>query len=454
MTATTRAERLDLLRAADYNLFRLPSDKVTLDFLTDSGTGAMSSEQWSGVMRGDESYAGSPSFARFRSAVTNLFDYKHILPTHQGRAAEKILFSVLGGPKKIIPNNTHFDTTRAHVEESGAEAVDLAKSYPTEDHHPFKGNMDIDSLRTLLEQHSSRIPCIFMTVTNNSAGGQPVSLRNLRETSELAREYNIPLFLDACRFAENAWFIKQREAGMSNRDISSIVREMASLCDGMTMSAKKDGMVNIGGWLALNDDALAAACSEKLILTEGFLTYGGLSGRDFEAMAVGLTEVIQESYLEYRVKSTAFFGQRLIDCGVPIVEPIGGHAIYIDAARMLPDMPKEEFPGHAIACALYVEGGLRACEIGTLMFGEAAVHELVRMAIPRRMYTQSHIEYAVEVCQRVAELAKQGKLSGFRMVKEPASLRHFSCELTPISYGEVANNVVEASKQADYSAKD
>ena len=428
----TRADRRTLLREASYNLFKLPSDAVTLDFLTDSGTGAMSANQWAAMMRGDESYAGSPSFARFEAAVRNLFPFRHVLPTHQGRAAEKVLFSALGGKGKVVPNNTHFDTTRAHVEASGAEAIDLVETYGTSTVAPFKGNMDTGKLRALLEgPRGADVPCVMLTVTNNSAGGQPVSLENIRAVSEIARAHGKPLILDACRFAENAWFIKQREPGQRERAVADIVRDMASMCDGMTMSAKKDALVNIGGWLALNDDALAALCREQLILTEGYVTYGGLAGRDLEAIAVGLEEVVDEKYLEYRIQSIEYFGRALLAQGIPIVEPLGGHALYLDAARMLPHMPRDHLPGHSVACALFQEGGIRACEIGTLMFGDAAQHELVRMAVPRRMYTQSHIDYAIEVCERVGALARARRLPGYRIVDEPPSLRHFSASLAP-----------------------
>ena len=373
LTMSTRAERARILATVGYNLFAVPSESVILDFLTDSGTGAMSIDQWSAMMRGDESYAGSPSFDRFEAAVKNLFPFKHVLPTHQGRAAENLLYTALGGAGKVVPNNTHFDTTRAHVEASGASALDLPIETARDDRSfPFKGNMDVDALEALLATAGHRVPCVVLTVTNNSAGGQPVSLANIRAVSEVARKHGKPLILDACRFAENAWFIKTREAGQERRSVPDIVREMASYCDGMTMSAKKDALVNIGGWLALDDDELAAACREQLILTEGFTSYGGLAGRDLEAIAVGLSEVVDETYLEYRIKSTAYFGSKLISLGIPVVEPLGGHAIYLDAERMLPLMEKELFPGHAVACALYVEGGVRACEIGTLMFGKAA----------------------------------------------------------------------------------
>jgi len=431
----TRKQRKDFLRDADYNLFKLSSENVTLDFLTDSGTGAMSANQWGAMMIGDESYAGSPSFVRFEQAVKHLFPFKHVLPTHQGRAAEKVLFSALGGKGRVVPNNTHFDTTRAHVEASGAEALDLIVTFEsTSQKHPFKGNMDVDALRSLLEGPRGKdVPCVMLTVTNNSAGGQPVSLENMKLVSELAHAHGKPLIMDACRFAENAFFIQRREPGQRDRSIEDIVRDMASLCDGMTMSAKKDGLANIGGWLAINDDKLAASCREQLILTEGYTTYGGLAGRDLDAIAVGLQEVVQEPYLEYRIRTIDYFGKALIARGIPCVEPLGGHAIYLDASRMLPSMPREQLPGHSVACALYVEGGIRACEIGTLMFGGAAKNELVRMAIPRRMYTQSHVDYAIEVCERVAALARRGSLPGYEIVEQPPSLRHFSAKLRPFT---------------------
>ncbi len=437
---TSVEERQAKLEAAGYNLFNLHADDVLIDLLTDSGTGAMSSEQWAGIQRGDESYAGSPSWFRFLEAVRELFPFEHVIPTHQGRAAEKILFSVIGGPGKVIPNNTHFDTTRANVEFTGAEAVDLVIPEGREPAtiHPFKGNMDLEALDALIAEHGpEHVPVVFVTVTNNSGGGQPVSLENLRGVRAICDRYGLPLFLDACRFAENAWFIKEREAGYADRPVVEIVREMASLADGMTMSGKKDAIANIGGWLALNDAAWAEACRNMLILTEGFPTYGGLAGRDLEAMAQGLREVVDPDYLRYRIRSTAYLGEALSEGGVPLVLPIGGHAVYLDAAALLPQIAPLEYPGQALACALYREGGIRGCEIGSVMFGrhpdgseEPAPMELVRLAIPRRVYTQSHVDYVIEVIRWVAERA--GELRGFRIAEQPATLRHFTARFAPL----------------------
>jgi tryptophanase len=435
---TTRAEREARLQEAGFNLFALHADDVLIDLLTDSGTGAMSSEQWAGIQRGDESYAGSPSFFRFRDAVRELFPFRHVIPTHQGRAAEKILFSVLGGPGRTIPNNTHFDTTRANVEFSGAEAVDLviAEGRVPAAEHPFKGNMDLAALERLLAERE--VPCVVVTVTNNSGGGQPVSMENLHGVRAACDRHGLPLFLDACRFAENAWFVKEREPGYQDHAIPDIVREMASLADGMTMSAKKDGLANMGGWLACNDDGLAEQCRNILILTEGFPTYGGLSGRDLEAVAQGLREVVDEDYLRYRVRSTAYLGEALDNAGIPIVKPPGGHAIYIDARALLPHVPPLQYPGQALAVALYLEGGIRGCEIGTVMFGrkpdggeEPAAMDLVRLAIPRRTYTQSHVDYVIEVVRDVAGRASD--LHGLRMVAEPPVLRHFTARFAPMA---------------------
>ncbi len=438
---TTVAEREEKLREAGHNLFNLHAVDVLIDLLTDSGTGAMSAEQWAGVQRGDESYAGSPSWFRFRDAVTDLWPFRHVIPTHQGRAAEKILFSVIGGPGKTIPSNTHFDTTRANVEFSGAEAVDLVipEGLDPAAEHPFKGNMDTVALDALIRARGvENVPVVFVTVTNNSGGGQPVSMENLRAVREVCDRYGLPLFLDACRFAENAWFIKQREDGYGEAAVGDIVREMAALADGMTMSGKKDALANIGGWLALNDDAWAEQCRNMLILTEGFPTYGGLAGRDLEAMAAGLREVIQDDYLRYRIRSTAYLGEALLESGIPCVRPIGGHAVYLDAAALLPHIPPLEYPGQSLACALYREGGIRGCEIGTVMFGlhpdgsEApAAMELVRLAIPRRVYTQSHIDYVIEVIRWVGQRA--GDLRGMRIVEQPAALRHFTARFEPIA---------------------
>ncbi len=437
---TTAEERRAKLEAAGFNLFALRSDDVMVDLLTDSGTGAMSSEQWAALQRGDESYAGSPSFYRFEAAVKALFDFEHVIPTHQGRAAEKILFSVVGGPGKVVPNNTHFDTTRANVESSGATAIDLVipEGRQPSVRHPFKGNMDVAALERVIGEHGrERIPLVMMTLTNNSGGGQPVSLENLRAVRAVCDAHDLPLYLDACRFAENAWFIREREPGQHGRTVTEIVREVASLADGMTMSAKKDGLANIGGWLALDDDALAQKCRNLLILTEGFPTYGGLAGRDLEAIAQGLTEVVRHEYLEYRIRSTQYVGDGFTKCGVPIVQPTGGHAVYVDARAMLPHIPPLQYPGQALAVALYAEGGVRGCEIGTVMFGlqtdgsEApAAMDLVRLAIPRRTYTQSHMDYVVEVMARVAERAPS--LRGLRIVEQPNALRHFSARFAPL----------------------
>jgi tryptophanase len=431
---TTVAERQQKLEDAGYNLFNLHADDVLIDLLTDSGTGAMSAAQWAGIQRGDESYAGSPSWYRFLESVQSLFPFKHVIPTHQGRAAEKILFSVVGGPGKVVPNNTHFDTTRANVEFTGAEAVDfvIEEGRHPSALHPFKGNMDVVALDACIrESGPEHVPLVMVTVTNNSGGGQPVSLENLRAVREVCDRYGIPLFLDACRFAENAWFIKQREPGYADMGVREIVGQMAALADGMTMSAKKDAIANIGGWLALNDDAWAERCRNLLILTEGFPTYGGLAGRDLEAIAQGLQEVVEEDYLRYRISSTAYLGEALIEGGVPCVQPIGGHAVYLDAAALLPHIPPLAYPGQSLAVALYREGGIRCSEIGTAMFGmhpdgseTPAAMELVRLAIPRRVYTQSHVDYVIEVVKWVAERATD--LRGMRIVEQPPTLRHFT----------------------------
>lgn len=437
---TTPAQREGFLREAGFNLFALRSDDVIIDLLTDSGTGAMSADQWAGVQRGDESYAGSPSFYRFDAAVKELFPFRHVIPTHQGRAAEKILFSVIGGPGKVVVNNTHFDTTRANVEFSGAEAVDcvIPEGRVASSTHPFKGNMDLLRLEAIIrERGAANIPAVFVTVTNNSGGGQPVSLENLRGVRAVCDRYGLPFFLDGCRFAENAWFIREREDGQRGRTVKEIVREMGSLIDGMTMSAKKDGLANMGGWLAMNDDALAAKCRNMLILTEGFPTYGGLSGRDLEAIAQGLREVVDHDYLRYRIRSTAYLGEALTRLSVPVVQPIGGHAVYLDARALLPHIPPLQYPGQALAVELFREGGVRGCEIGTVMFGrqtdgteKPAAMDLVRLAIPRRTYTQSHIDYVIEVVERVARRA--GSFKGLRIASEPPALRHFSATFAPL----------------------
>lgn len=431
---TTRAERAALIRKAHFNTFTLDADDVLIDLLTDSGTGAMSAAQWSAVMRGDESYAGSPSYFRFRDAVQNLMPFKHVIPTHQGRAAEAILFSIFGGEGKKIPNNTHFDTTRGNIEASGAEGHDLVIGEGTDPAslHPFKGNMDLPRLAGFLEEHGDAVPCVMLTLTNNAGGGQPVSLANIRAVSELARAHGKPFIIDGCRFAENAWFIKQREPGQQDRSIPDIVRDCFSVADGMTMSAKKDAFGNIGGWLALNDDDLAETARAHLIRTEGFPTYGGLAGRDMEALAQGLAEIVDEDYLRYRIRSNEYIVERLDAIGVPVVKPAGGHAVFIDARSWLSHIPPLEYPGQALAVALYEVAGIRTAEIGTVMFGRQpdgserpAPMDLVRLAMPRRTYTQSHGDYIIEAFEEVAEL--RSSLKGLRITREPKLMRHFTC---------------------------
>ena len=439
MRLTTRADRVTALTAAGYNLFEVRAQDVLIDLLTDSGTGAMSAEQWAGLQRGSEAYAGAPSFYRFRDAITGLFPFRHVLPAHQGRAAEHILFSAVGAPGLVIPNNTHFDTTRANIEFTGAQAADLpiAEGLQPSHRHPFKGNMDVAALERLLAADAGAVPLVMLTVTNNSGGGQPVSMANIRAVREVCERFGKPLFLDACRFAENAWFIKTREPGYAAVPIPDIVREMASLADGMTMSAKKDPFGNIGGWLALNDDVLAERCRNLEILTEGFPTYGGLAGRDLEAIAQGLSECVHEDYLSYRIRSVAYLGEALEAAGVPVVVPFGGHAVFIDARAMLAHLDPLQYPGQALSCALYEEGGVRACEIGTVMFGlhpdgteTPAAMDLVRLAIPRRTYTQSHIDYVIEVVARVA--ARAATMPGMRIVSQPRQLRHFTARFAPL----------------------
>jgi tryptophanase len=437
---TTPEHRRGAIAATGYNLFGLHADDVLVDLLTDSGTGAMSRDQWAAIQHGDESYAGSPSWYAFLAAVQDLFPFEHVIPTHQGRAAEKILFTAIGGPGKVVPNNTHFDTTRANVEYTGAEALDLVipEGQDPALEHPFKGNMDVEALDALLaERGSAYVPAVFVTVTNNSGGGQPVSLENLRAVRAVCDRYGVPLFLDACRYAENAWFIREREPGNGDRTVADIVREMASLADGMTISAKKDPLANIGGWLATNDAELAERCRNLLILTEGFPTYGGLAGRDLEAIAQGLRESVDHDYLRYRIRSTAYLGEGLLRAGIPIVRPVGGHAVYLDARTFLAHIPPLEYPGQALAVALYETGGVRGCEIGTVMFGRhpdgsetPAAMDLVRLAIPRRTYTQSHVDYVIEVCAAVA--AHADELRGFRIVEQPSQLRHFTARFEKI----------------------
>jgi tryptophanase len=441
---THAGERADALAQAGYNVFRLHADDVLIDLLTDSGTGAMSAQQWGALMQGDESYAGSRSFYRFQDVVRDLTGFRHIIPTHQGRAAERILFHTQVHEAQVVPNNNHFDTTRANIEVEGAEARDLvvAEGLIPSAVHPFKGNVDLEALERLLREdrdaHGGRVvPLVMVTVTNNSGGGQPVSLENLKGVRRLCDAYRKPFFLDACRFAENAYFIKLREPGMSGRTPRDIAREMFRLADGCTMSAKKDGLANIGGFLAMNDDAWAEAARNLLILTEGFPTYGGLAGYDLEAIARGLEEVVEEPYLRYRIRSTEYLGDKLLAAGVPIIQPAGGHAIYLDARALLPHVPPLQYPGVALANALYLDGGIRGVEIGTVMFGmkpdghEApASMDLVRLAIPRRVYTQSHIDYVAEVILAVA--ASASKLRGYRIAAAPRVLRHFTARFAPL----------------------
>ena len=430
---TTRDQREAILRKAAFNVFQIPAEEVIIDLLTDSGTAAMSAEQWAGMIRGDESYAGARSWFRFEKVLQELTGMAHILPTHQGRASERILFELIGGPDKVIPSNNHFDTTRANIEHSGAKAVDLVidEGKEPKSPHPFKGNMDLGKLERLIsEVGAADIPVCMMTVTNNSGGGQPASLANLRAVRDVCHQHKIPFFLDACRFAENAYFIKLREPGQQDRSAGAIAREMFDLADGATISAKKDGLVNIGGVLLMRDDTLAARANNLLILTEGFVTYGGLAGRDLEAMAQGFTEVLDEHYLEYRIRSTAYLGEHLLKAGIQIVEPPGGHAIYIDAAAFCPHIPVDQFPGQALVCALYRHAGIRAVEIGSVMFGAGASMELVRLAVPRRVYTQSHIDYVIEAIIEIFQ--ERQKLSGLRIVEAPPMLRHFTARFEEI----------------------
>ncbi len=439
---TTPAERREMLAAAGHNVFLLRSEDVLIDLLTDSGTSAMSAEQWASMMRADEAYAGARSWFRFEAAVRDIFGFPVVMPTHQGRAAERILFSTVCKPGDVVPNNTHFDTTRANVEATGARAVDLLcpEGRDPSRSSPFKGNLDVPALRGLIaEVGAARIPLCMLTLTNNSAGGQPVSLANVREVSALCREHGIPLYIDACRFAENAWFIREREAGHGERSPIEIAREIFSLADGCTMSAKKDGMANIGGFLATRDERLAQREKDVLILTEGFPTYGGLAGRDLDAIATGLYEALDPDYLRYRIRSVTYLGEKLLAAGVPIVEPPGGHAIYLDAKRFLPHVPPRDLPGQSLVAALYLHGGVRAVEVGTVMFGRRdpvtgeeheGPMELVRLAIPRRVYTQSHIDYVAEVVGEV--YAARASLGGLRFTYQAPTLRHFTARFAPL----------------------
>lgn len=444
---STEAEREQFLAAAHYNPFLLDSEQVIIDFLTDSGTSAMSASQWSGVIEGDESYAGSKSWQKMEQTVRDLTGFQYVLPTHQGRAAERIIYGYLGGKNKIFISNTHFDTTRANIEFSGAEAIDIPieEGKHPELIHPFKGNMDVVELERLITEHGAdRIGAVILTVTNNSGGGQPVSMENARQVREVCRRHNVLYLIDCCRIAENAWFIRDRESGYEDRTYKSIAQEMFALADGGVMSAKKDALVNMGGFLALKDEQLAEACKNLLIITEGFTTYGGLSGRDMEAIAIGLEEVFDEAYLEYRIKSTAYLGEHLEKIGIPIMRPTGGHAVYIDAKALYPHIPAHEYPGQALVCELYRLGGIRSVEIGSVMFGKydekgaliPSPMELVRLAIPRRVYTQSHIEYVIEVFGEIWK--NRAEVAGFKITKEAEFLRHFTAHFEPLAKTEIA----------------
>lgn len=438
---TTQAERQQALEQAHYNPFLLRADDVLIDLLTDSGTGAMSAKQWAGMMASDESYAGASSFYRFEAAVQDIFGFKHVIPTHQGRAAERILFSLHVKEGQVVPNNTHFDTTRANIEYVGGEARNLVIQEGLEPQtiYPFKGNMDLEKLRETIESvGAENIPFVMITITNNSGGGQPVSMANIRATSEIAHEYGLPFIIDACRFAENSWFIKSREEGYADVELIDIAREIFSYADGCTMSAKKDGMANIGGFLCLNDDAMAESCRNLLILTEGFPTYGGMAGYDMEAVAIGLYEALNEDYLRYRIRSIEYLAEKITAEGVPIIQPTGGHALYIDARAMLPHIPDEQYPAWSLANALYLLGGVRGVEIGSVMFGKQADGsevpaplDLVRLTFPRRKYTQSHVDYLAEIIIALNE-NKEELVKGHRIVYQAPILRHFTIQMQPV----------------------
>lgn len=450
---TSREDREEILKRAFYNTFLIPAENVLIDLLTDSGTSAMSAKQWAALMDGDESYAGAKSFYNFEKVIKEIFGFKYILPVHQGRAAERILFTMVlskidvdgryinDGEGKSIPSNNHFDTTRANIEFNGAEAVDLVieEGKKPDVVHPFKGNMDINKLKKFIEEkRRENIPICMLTITNNTGGGQPVSMENIREVSKICRENKIPFFLDACRFAENAYFIKTREKGYENKSIIEICNEMFSYADGCTMSAKKDAFANIGGFLAINDEDWYIKCRNLLIITEGYLTYGGLAGRDMDAIAQGLKEILDENYLKYRIESTKYVGKMLLENGIPIIKPVGGHAIYIDAKSFLPHIPAKEFPAHSLTCELYLAGGIRAVEIGSVMFGRydsngemiPADMELVRLAIPRRVYTKSHFDYIVEILKEIKQY--KDKIRGYKIIEEPKFLRHFTAKFNPV----------------------
>ena len=437
LSVTSEEQRIKYLKDAFYNPFQLHSEYVLIDFLTDSGTSAMSSKQWSAILDGDEAYAGSKSWLKMESEIKDLTGFEHILPTHQGRAGERILYGYLGGKGKVFISNTHFDTTRANIEFSGAEAVDIpiAESQEPMVYHPFKGNMDVEKLETLINKFGrENIGGVILTVTNNSGGGQPVSMQNARQVSEVCRNYKVNFFLDCCRIAENAYYIKHREKGFEDFTYREIAQEMFSLADGCVMSAKKDGLVNMGGFLAIKEKHLSDECTNLLIITEGFVTYGGLSGRDMEAIAIGLREVFDPDYLRYRIRSTEYLGEKLYNMGVPLIWPIGGHAVYLDAKAFYPHIPVDQYPGQALACELYLKGGIRSVEIGSVMFGKydkdgkliPAPNELVRLAIPRRVYTQSHLEYVIEVFEKLIE--NKDSARGFNIIEEPKFLRHFTAK--------------------------
>jgi tryptophanase len=440
---STRAERARLIEEVGFNVFQIPAESILIDLLTDSGTSAMSDSQWAGLAMGDESYAGSRNYYHFERAVHEIFGFRHIIPTHQGRVAENLLFSVAVKPGDIVPNNTHFDTTRANVEYRGGRALDLIVpvGLDPEARDPFKGNMDVDRLQHLIEsQGTERIPLVMLTITNNSAGGQPVSMANVKAVRQICDRYGIPLFFDACRFAENCWFIREREPGYGAKSVREIARELFSYGDGCTMSAKKDGLVNIGGFLAFNSDDWARKATNLLILIEGFPTYGGLAGRDLEAMARGFQEVLNEDYLRFRISQVRGLGEDLAAAGVPIIHPVGGHAVYVNAKAFLPHIPPEQFPGQALVVALYREAGIRAVEIGSLMFAHRDTTtgewhypalELVRLAIPRRVYTSMHMRYVAESLADIHRRREQ--LRGFRIVEEPPFLRHFTARLAEVA---------------------
>ncbi len=438
---STEKERISFLKKAHNNPFQLNSEEVIIDLLTDSGTSAMSAHQWSGMMQGDEAYAGSQSWRKMEKAINDLTGLEHVLPTHQGRAAERILYTTLGDKGKVFFSNTHFDTTRANIEFSGAEAIDIPISESKDPQliHPFKGNIDTTLLEILIKKYGpENVGAVILTVTNNSGGGQPVSMSNAKTVSTICRKNKVLFILDCCRIAENSYFIQHRESGYENTSYRKIAQEMFSLADGAIMSAKKDALVNMGGFLAVKDPSLAEACRSLLIITEGFSTYGGLSGRDMEAIAIGLEEVFDDDYLKYRIRSTEYLGEKLHRMGIPIMLPIGGHAVYVDARTLYPHIPVDEYPGQALVCELYLKGGVRSVEVGSVMFGKydeqhkliPAPMDLVRLAIPRRVYTQSHIEYVIEVFEKI--LRDRDKTIGYKITYEPQYLRHFTAHFEPL----------------------